>query len=64
MVDRQQLEALLANRFPGASPAQVAAAANAIMAMIRHAGNPAPEVGTPKKAARRASASGLPAGSP
>ena len=34
MVDRQQLEALLANRFPGATPAQIAAAANAIIAMV------------------------------
>ena len=37
MVDRQQLEALLANRFPGATPAQIAAAANAIIAMVRTA---------------------------
>jgi hypothetical protein len=40
MLDRQQLEALLANRFQGATPEQIAAAANAIMAMAR-AGNPA-----------------------
>jgi Xaa-Pro aminopeptidase len=33
MLDRQQVEALLANRFPGATLAQIAAAANALMAM-------------------------------
>ena len=37
MVDRERLEALLANRFPGTSREQIAAAANAIMAMIRDA---------------------------
>jgi hypothetical protein len=37
MIDRQRLEALLANRFPGAARDQIAAAANAIMAMIRDA---------------------------
>jgi hypothetical protein len=37
MLDRQKLEALLTNRFPGATAAQIAAAANAIMAMIRGA---------------------------
>jgi hypothetical protein len=41
MLDRQQLEALLSNRFPGATPQQIAAAANAIMAMARAAGKPA-----------------------
>jgi hypothetical protein len=41
VLDRQQLEVLLANRFPGATPAQIAAAANAIMAMIHDAGKPA-----------------------
>jgi|1186.fasta_scaffold564923_2 hypothetical protein len=41
MLDRQQLEALLANRFPGSTKEQIAAAANAITAMIRTAGNPA-----------------------
>jgi hypothetical protein len=41
MLDRQKLEALLANRFPGARPEQIAAAANAIMAMNRDVGNPA-----------------------
>jgi len=35
MVDRERLEALLVNRFPGAGREQLAAAANAIMAMIR-----------------------------
>jgi hypothetical protein len=38
-MDRQQLEALLANRFPGTTEEQIAAAANAIMAMVRAAGN-------------------------
>lgn len=37
MVDRQQLETLLANRFPGATAMQIAAAANAIIAMVRAA---------------------------
>ena len=41
MLDRQQLEALLARRFPGSTPQQIAAAVNAIMAMIRANGNPA-----------------------
>jgi len=62
MLDRQKLEALLANRFPGATPEQIAAAANAIMAMIRGAGNPpADDAGPPKVRARRlASALALP----
>ena len=33
MLDRQKIEAILARRFPGASAAQVAAAANAIIGM-------------------------------
>lgn len=33
MIDRQKLETLLSRRFPGAVPAQVAAAANAIMGL-------------------------------
>ena len=33
MIDRQQLEAVLIHRFPGAPLAQIAAAANAIMAL-------------------------------
>ncbi len=33
MIDRQKLETLLSRRFPGAAPAQVAAAANAIMGL-------------------------------
>lgn len=33
MLDRQKIEAILARRFPGAAPAQVAAATNAIMGM-------------------------------
>jgi hypothetical protein len=41
MLDRQQLEALLSKRFPGSTPQQIAAAVNAIMAMIRPVGNSA-----------------------
>jgi hypothetical protein len=37
MIDRQQLEAVLMHRFPGAPMAQIAAAANAIMALSRSA---------------------------
>jgi hypothetical protein len=33
MLDRQKIEAILTRRFPGATRAQVAAAANAIMGM-------------------------------
>jgi hypothetical protein len=33
MIDRQQLEAVLMHRFPGAPLVQIAAAANAIMAL-------------------------------
>ena len=33
MLDRQKLETILVNRFPGATNAQVAAAANAIMGL-------------------------------
>jgi hypothetical protein len=33
MMDRQKLETLLARRFPGASPHQIASAANAIMGL-------------------------------
>ncbi len=33
MFDRQKLEALLAKRFPGAKPDQIASAANAIMGL-------------------------------
>lgn len=33
MIDRQKLEAILVRRFPGASIEQIAAAANAIMAL-------------------------------
>jgi hypothetical protein len=39
MIDRQQLETLLGRRFPGTTDAQIAAAANGIMAMIATAGN-------------------------
>jgi hypothetical protein len=35
MIDRQQLEAILGRRFPGAPLAQIAAAANAIMGLDR-----------------------------
>jgi hypothetical protein len=33
MIDRQKLETVLSRRFPGASSAQIAAAANAIMGL-------------------------------
>jgi len=33
MVDRQRIESILLLRFPGATPNQIAAAANAIMAL-------------------------------
>ncbi len=33
MLDRQKLETLLAKRFPGSTPGQIAAAANAIMGL-------------------------------
>jgi hypothetical protein len=36
MLDRQKLETILANRFPGAAIAQLAAAANAIMGLADH----------------------------
>jgi hypothetical protein len=35
MIDRERLEAVLANRFRGAARDQIAAAANAIVALIR-----------------------------
>ena len=60
MLDRQQLESLLSNRFPGATKEQIAAAANAIMAMIRTAGNPADDVGLSDKPRGRRAASSLP----
>lgn len=34
MLDRLQVETLLARRFPGANAAQIAAAANAIMGLV------------------------------
>ena len=37
MIDRQQLECILARRFPGAPLDQIAAAANAIMGLDRKA---------------------------
>jgi hypothetical protein len=33
VIDRQKLEVLLSRRFPGAGPAQIASAANAIMGL-------------------------------
>ena len=60
MIDRQQLEALLTNRFPGTTEEQIAAAANAIMAMVHAAGNPAPQAVPAQKKAVDATASGLP----
>lgn len=33
MLDRQKVEVILIRRFPGASPQQVAAAANAVMGL-------------------------------
>jgi hypothetical protein len=53
MVDREQLETLLANRFPGATREQIAAAANAIMAMLRTDGNPAGDVESQGHSLRR-----------
>jgi hypothetical protein len=60
MLDRQQLESLLSNRFPGASAEQIAAAANAIMAMIRAAGISADEANPAQKSRGRRAASPLP----
>jgi hypothetical protein len=59
-MDRQQLEALLANRFPGTTQEQIAAAANAIMAMVQAAGNPAVPRKSSQKNAGIAAASPLP----
>jgi hypothetical protein len=42
MRDRQQLETLLLRRFPGSSREQVAAAANAIMALTEQWNVPLP----------------------
>lgn len=60
MLDRQQIEALLSNRFPGTTPEQIAAAANAIMAMARTAGNPSTRPDEPQKSSRIGAASPLP----
>jgi len=60
MLDRQKLEILLSNRFPGATPGQIAAAANAIMAMIHAAGVPADDRELPQKMRVRRAASPLP----
>jgi hypothetical protein len=60
MVDRQQLEALLANRFPGTTQEQIAAAANAIMAMVTAVGKPSPAAGSPRKPGGLSTASSLP----
>ena len=64
MLDRQQLETLLANRFPGSTREQIAAAANAIMAMIRTAGNPAGFVRSRRKPRARRTAPPLPLTAP
>lgn len=48
MRDRQKLETLLARRFPGSTGEQIAAAANAIMALVDEWGTvnrPAARVG-------------------
>ena len=58
-MDRQQLEALLANRFPGTTQEQIAAAANAIMAMVGAAGNPAVQKSVSRKNGGIAAASPL-----
>jgi hypothetical protein len=60
MVDRQKLEILLANRFPGSTREQIAAAANAIVAMILTAENSAEDEGSPQKTRAKRAASGLP----
>ena len=62
MLDRQKLETLLSKRFPGATTEQIAAAANAIMAMIRTDGNGAekPGIATTPRMARTASSLPLP----
>ena len=60
MLDRQQLESLLSKRFPGSTPQQIAAAVNAIMAMIRPNGNPAESDSPLQNARGRWTASHLP----
>jgi hypothetical protein len=60
MIDRQQLEVLLANRFPGTTPEQIAAAANAIMAMVTAAGKPTGREATPRISGRIGTALPLP----
>ena len=60
MLDRQKLEALLSNRFPGATPGQIAAAANAIVAMLQAAAIPADDAVPPPKPRASRAASGLP----
>lgn len=60
MIDRQQLEALLANRFPGTTEAQIAAAANAIMAMVTAAGKPTGRGPAPRISGRIGAALPLP----
>ena len=51
VLDRQQLEAILSHRFPGAALAQIAAAANAIMALASAAvGDGAPRPDGPPQA--------------
>jgi hypothetical protein len=60
MVDRQQIEALLSNRFPGTTHEQIAAAANAIMAMVTAAGKPTAGVGVSRKSGGNGTALPLP----
>ena len=55
MIARQQLESILVRRFPGAPLSQVAAAANAIMGLDRHA-----DAGRPCGEGHCASAAGGP----
>jgi hypothetical protein len=59
-MDRQQLEALLSRRFPGSTPQQIAAAVNAIMAMIQPHEKPADTDVPVRNVRRRVTASSLP----
>jgi hypothetical protein len=49
MIDREKLEAILANRFRGAQRDQIAAAANAIVALIREDNEACADVGSRRK---------------
>lgn len=64
MIDRERLEALLANRFPGAARDQIAAAANAIMAMICEAERTVAETRTRRRRTEWRAASSLPQPAP